>query len=91
VEPVAREVYTGSIGYIGFHGGIDWNIAIRTAVVRDGNLTFYAGGGIVADSEAEQEYEETLVKALGWLQAICTPQEGKTHEQMGVVQRSAVR
>ncbi|GBC96759.1 Aminodeoxychorismate synthase component 1 [bacterium HR16] len=90
VEPVAREVYTGSIGYIGFHGSVDLNIAIRTAVVRDGKITFYAGGGIVADSDAEQEYEETLVKAKGWFQAIRTLQKEETHEQMGVVQRPAV-
>lgn len=91
VEPVAREVYTGSIGYIGFHGSVDLNIAIRTAVVRDGKITFYAGGAIVADSDAEQEYEETLVKAKGWFQAIRTLQEGETHEQMGLVQWPAVR
>ncbi|MCS6949021.1 MAG: aminodeoxychorismate synthase component I [bacterium] len=90
VEPVAREVYTGSIGYFSFTGGVDLNIAIRTAVVRDGRLTFYAGGGIVADSDGQQEYEETLVKAEGWFQAIRAPQEGE-HEQVGVVQRSLVR
>ncbi|MCS6830095.1 MAG: aminodeoxychorismate synthase component I [Armatimonadota bacterium] len=91
VEPVAREVYTGSIGYIGFHGGIDLNIAIRTAVVRNGKLTFYAGGGIVADSDAEQEYEETLVKATGWLQAIRSGEGDRAHDQMGLVQRTSVR
>ncbi|MGC8783202.1 MAG: aminodeoxychorismate synthase component I [Armatimonadota bacterium] len=91
VEPVAREVYTGSIGYIGFHGSVDLNVAIRTAVVRDGKITFYAGGGIVADSDAEQEYEETLVKAEGWFQAIRTLQKEEAHEQMGMVQRSAMR
>lgn len=70
VEPVAREVYTGAVGYIGFHGGLDMNIAIRTAVLRTGSLTFYAGGGIVADSDIEQEYEETIAKARGWFEAI---------------------
>ncbi len=90
VEPVAREVYTGSVGYIGFHGGIDMNIAIRTAVVGRGNFTFYAGGGIVADSEAEREYEETLAKASGWLQAIRTSQGGVRRDELGMVQRSTM-
>ncbi len=90
VEAVAREVYTGSMGYFGFQGSVDLNIAIRTAVVRDGRLTFYAGGGIVADSDEEREYEETLVKAEGWFQAIREPKEA-VDERVGMVQRSAVR
>jgi para-aminobenzoate synthetase component 1 len=63
VEPVPRWVYTGSIGYIGFDGGMDMNIAIRTAFVFDGKIYFSVGGGIVADSDPLAEYEETLLKA----------------------------
>lgn len=63
LEPVRRGVYTGAIGYIGFDGQMDLNIAIRTAVVREGCVHFHAGGGIVADSDPAAEYEETLVKA----------------------------
>jgi para-aminobenzoate synthetase component 1 len=63
LEPTTRGVYTGAIGYIGGDGSIDLNIAIRTIVVKDGRTYFHAGGGIVADSDPEMEYEETLHKA----------------------------
>ncbi|MFZ5816594.1 MAG: aminodeoxychorismate synthase component I [Bacillota bacterium] len=70
LEPVRRGVYTGAIGYIGFDGRMDWNIAIRTAVVREGMAYFYAGGGLVADSEPEAEYQETLAKGSGLARAL---------------------
>ncbi|MCK5279278.1 MAG: anthranilate synthase component I, partial [Cyclobacteriaceae bacterium] len=63
LEPTRRSVYTGAIGYIGFNGNIDLNIAIRTFLVKDDHVYFQAGGGIVADSNPEEEYEETLHKA----------------------------
>lgn len=63
LEPVSRGVYTGSIGYASFHGTQDWNIAIRTAVVKNGKIHLSVGGGIVADSNPHHEYEETLHKA----------------------------
>ena len=63
LEPHRRGLYCGAIGYIGFDGDMDTNIAIRTAVVCKNRLSFYAGGGIVADSESEKEYNETLDKA----------------------------
>lgn len=62
IEPNPRWIYTGSIGYIGFDGNMDLNIAIRTAFVKDGSIYFSAGGGIVADSDPAAEYEETLLK-----------------------------
>ena len=62
-EPSRRGVYCGSIGYWSVTGALDTNIAIRTAVMRDGRIYFSAGGGIVADSDPEQEYRETLDKA----------------------------
>ena len=70
LEPVRRGVYTGAIGYIGFDGRMDWNIAIRTAVVKDGAAYFYAGGGLVADSDPVAEYEETLAKGSGLARAL---------------------
>ncbi len=70
LEPTARGVYCGSIGYIDFSGRVDLNIAIRTAVLRDGRLYFQVGGGIVADSDPEEEYEETLTKAQSFLKAV---------------------
>lgn len=63
LEPHQRGLYCGAIGYIGFDGKMDTNIAIRTAVVCQNILSFYAGGGIVADSVADKEYKETLDKA----------------------------
>ena len=63
LEPHRRGLYCGAIGYIGFDGDMDTNIAIRTAVVCKNQMNFYAGGGIVADSELEKEYNETLDKA----------------------------
>jgi para-aminobenzoate synthetase component I len=63
LEPHRRGLYCGAIGYIGFEGNMDTNIAIRTAVMSQNILNFYAGGGVVADSELEKEYNETLDKA----------------------------
>jgi len=65
LEPVRRHVYTGAIGYVGWNGDADWNIAIRTALVTPEAVHFAAGGGITADSDPEAEYEETLHKAEG--------------------------
>jgi para-aminobenzoate synthetase component 1 len=62
LEPVARGVYTGAIGYITFEGSMDLNIAIRTMVIKEGLASFHVGGGIVADSDPAEEYEETLHK-----------------------------
>lgn len=63
LEPNRRGVYCGAIGYIGFDGKMDTNIAIRTAVINNQMLSYYAGGGIVADSSGTKEYLETLDKA----------------------------
>jgi len=62
LEPQARSLYTGSLGYIGFDGRADLNIVIRTILIKNGTAHFHVGGGIVADSDPEAEYEETLVK-----------------------------
>ncbi|MGB7816445.1 MAG: aminodeoxychorismate synthase component I [Methylotenera sp.] len=63
LEPHRRGLYCGAIGYTGFDGDMDTNIAIRTAVICKNRLNFYAGGGIVADSDGSKEYAETLDKA----------------------------
>ena len=70
LEPSRRSVYCGSLGYWSVSGELDTNIAIRTAVARRGRLYFNAGGGIVADSNPEQEYRETLDKARGIIDAL---------------------
>ncbi len=62
LEPCGRGVYTGALGYLGFDGSCDLNIAIRTIVYRDGCASYHVGGGIVSDSDPESEYQETLTK-----------------------------
>jgi para-aminobenzoate synthetase component 1 len=63
LEEQARQVYCGAIGYLGFDGSLDTNIAIRTVILRDGAAIFQAGGGVTLMSDPAQEYEETLAKA----------------------------
>jgi para-aminobenzoate synthetase component 1 len=70
LEPVSRGPYCGAIGYLGFNRESQLNIAIRTAVCAQGKIHFNAGAGIVADSDPEAEYEETLAKAAGFLTAL---------------------
>jgi para-aminobenzoate synthetase component 1 len=69
LEPVRRGVYTGAIGFIDGHGDGVLNIAIRTAIARQRRLTYHAGGAIVADSDPEREYDETLLKARAFFNA----------------------
>ncbi len=64
LEPHRRGVYCGAIGYLGFDGSMDTNIAIRTLVYADGMARFWAGGAIVDDSDPELEYQETYHKAV---------------------------
>jgi para-aminobenzoate synthetase component 1 len=70
LEPHRRGVYCGAIGYIGFDGNMDLNIAIRTLVYSRGTVRCWAGGGIVADSRAEDEYQETFDKAAAMLRLL---------------------
>ena len=70
IEPTQRNVYTGSIGYVGFNGDADLNIVIRTILQKGDTAYFQVGGGIVWDSDAEMEYEETLVKAKALIEAL---------------------
>jgi anthranilate synthase component 1 len=69
LEPVKRGIYAGAVGYLGFHGNMDVAIALRTAVVRNGTLYVQAGGGIVADSQPDSEWQETQSKAKALLRA----------------------
>jgi para-aminobenzoate synthetase component 1 len=70
LEPISRGPYCGCIGYLGFNRESQLNIAIRTAVCKDGLAHFNVGAGIVADSSPAAEYEETLAKAAGFLGAL---------------------
>ena len=70
LEPVRREVYGGAVGYFSFSGNMDLAIAIRTLQIEKDKLYLQAGAGIVADSDPEMEYQETLNKARGVKRAI---------------------
>jgi para-aminobenzoate synthetase component 1 len=70
LEGVARGAYTGALGYLGFDGAMDTNLLIRTFTHGKGWLSFSVGGGIVADSAPEREYDETWDKAEGLLRAL---------------------
>ncbi len=70
LEPTRRGAYCGAIGYLGFDGAMDTSIVIRTFTIRDRRVTFQVGGGVVADSTPEGEYEETLAKAAALIAAL---------------------
>jgi anthranilate synthase component 1 len=69
LEPVKRGIYGGAVGYLGWDGNMDTAIGIRTAVIKDGMLHVQAGGGVVADSVPELEWEETMNKARAMMKA----------------------
>jgi anthranilate synthase component 1 len=69
LEPTKRGIYAGAVGYLGFNGDMDLAIAIRTAVVKDKRIYVQAGAGIVADSDPDSEWHETLNKAKAQLRA----------------------
>jgi para-aminobenzoate synthetase component 1 len=70
LEPHVRHVYTGAIGYLGWHRNLDLNVAIRTALMHRQKCIFSVGGGIVYDSDEEDEYQETLHKGQTLFQVI---------------------
>jgi para-aminobenzoate synthetase component 1 len=72
IEPVRRHIYTGAIGWIGWNGDADWNIAIRTATATPEAIHWSAGGGITGDSDPEAEYDESLAKAEGLRRALAS-------------------
>jgi len=69
LEPTKRGIYAGAVGYLGFNGDMDLCIAIRTAVLKDQRIYVQAGAGIVADSDPDSEWQETLNKAKAQLRA----------------------
>ena len=76
-EPTARGVYTGSIGYIGIDGSVCLNIAIRTIIITNHKAYAQTGGGIVADSDPQAEWAETITKARALLAGIKATQQCK--------------
>jgi len=77
VEPERRGLYAGCVGYFDYHGNMDTCIALRTMLAKGGKLYVQAGGGIVADSEPEKEFQETLHKAGALLRAIALAGGGR--------------
>jgi anthranilate synthase component 1 len=69
MEPERRSFYAGAVGYFSAHGNMDTCIALRTAVVKDGRMYVQAGGGVVADSNPEAEYQESRNKARALIRA----------------------
>ncbi len=76
LEPCRREIYGGAVGYFSFSGNMDMAIAIRTLVVQDGRIHLQAGAGIVADSNPESEFQETVNKARAVVQSIEIARQG---------------
>ncbi|MGO4551315.1 anthranilate synthase component I [Lysobacter sp. 2RAF19] len=76
LEPIRRNVYSGAVGYIGWHGDADTAIAIRTAVIQDGRLHVQAGAGIVHDSDPQKEWEETMNKGRALFRAVAQAAKG---------------
>jgi anthranilate synthase component 1 len=76
LEPVRREVYGGAVGYFSFSGNMDLAIAIRTLVIKDGQVHLQAGAGIVADSVPAAEYQETVNKSMAVVKAIEAVERG---------------
>jgi anthranilate/para-aminobenzoate synthase component I len=70
LEPVRRGIYCGAIGYLGFNGDMDSGIVIRTLIKTSNKLHLQVGGAVMADSDTEGEYAETLVKAGSVLHAL---------------------
>ena len=70
LEPSSRGTYSGSFGYIGFSRQLDFNILIRTIFIKNGEASFHVGAGIVADSNPDNEYEETLSKAAAMIEVL---------------------
>ncbi|HRN59167.1 MAG TPA: anthranilate synthase component I family protein, partial [Chiayiivirga sp.] len=76
LEPVKRNIYSGAVGYLGWHGDADTAIAIRTAVIQDGRLHIQAGAGIVYDSDPEKEWDETMNKGRALFRAVAQAAQG---------------
>ncbi|MEM7053435.1 MAG: anthranilate synthase component I [Pseudomonadota bacterium] len=76
LEPVRRGIYAGAVGWMNWHHDADWAIAIRTALVSEGQIHLQAGAGIVADSDPAREWEETMNKGRALIRAIAEASGG---------------
>jgi anthranilate synthase component 1 len=76
LEPTRRGPYAGSVGYFSYSGNMDMCITIRTLIMKDSKVYVQAGAGIVADSQPDMEYRETVNKAKGMMKAVDMAEEG---------------
>jgi anthranilate synthase component 1 len=76
MEPVKRGIYSGAVGYLSWNGNMDTAIAIRTAVIKHGQLAIQAGAGIVYDSVPDNEWAETMNKARAIFRAVSLAEAG---------------
>jgi len=76
LEPSKRGPYAGAVGYFGYNGNLDSAITIRTILFHQNHAYIQAGAGIVADSEPEKEYQETVNKAQALFQTVALSQKG---------------
>ena len=83
LEPVKRGIYGGAVGYLGWNGNMDTAIAIRTAVIKDGQLNIQAGAGIVADSVPATEWDETMNKGRAIFRAVAMVEAGLDADASG--------
>ncbi|HOP17865.1 MAG: anthranilate synthase component I [Gammaproteobacteria bacterium] len=83
LEPVKRGVYSGAVGYLSWNGNMDTAIAIRTAVIKDGQLHIQAGAGVVADSVPELEWKETMNKGRAVFRAVALAEAGLDQHPCG--------
>jgi anthranilate synthase component I len=74
-EPSQRGIYAGALGYVGYDGNMDTCIMLRTALLKDGNIHIQSGAGVVADSVAASEYQETVSKASALLKAVAMAEQ----------------
>lgn len=76
LEPIKRGIYAGAVGYLSWDGNMDTAIAIRTAVIKDKRLNIQVGGGIVADSVPDNEWDETMNKGRAIFRAVAMAEKG---------------
>jgi anthranilate/para-aminobenzoate synthase component I len=70
LEPVRRGIYSGGIGYLDYAGAMDLNMVIRSVIIEEDTISYHAGGGVVADSLPEAEYQESLDKVVALQRAM---------------------